>query len=302
MIRLLATLCALLPAACTHQPAVVPHPHYVLGAPYQVGGVWQYPRENYNAVETGVAAIYQAPHPALTDDGEVFDQHALAAAHPTLQLPAIARLTNLENGRQVLVRINDRGPDTPHRLLLVTTRTAQLLEFPSSGVARVRLEVMPSPTHAAVDSLPGAPSLPIAAAPRAPVQETPLGPAGSPTASITTWKASAAPTPAGPAGPVPVLRLPETVTQTVPDPGSLWVQLATFQSHRYAAVERARLAGLDPEIVAAPVDGQQEFRVRLGPFATISQADAALDRAIAAGVPDPRITVETGADAQEFAR
>lgn len=291
MIRLLAALCALLPAACAHRTAVVPHPHYVLGAPYQAGGVWQYPRENYDAVQTGLAAIYHGPHPALTGDGEPFDQGVLAAAHPTLQLPAIARLTNLENGRQVLVRINDRGPATPDRLMLVTTRTAQLLQFPPSGVARVRLEVMPSQSHAVADSLPDAPSLPIAAAPRAAVQEIPLAPPGAP-ATSTRWPAPAEPAPPGPVAPPPVLRLPETVTLTAPAPGSLWVQLATFQSYRYAAVERARLAGLDPQIVAAEQDGQPEFRVQLGPFATVAEADAALRQAIGAGAADPHIIVD----------
>ncbi len=290
MIRLLATLCALLPAACTHPPAAVPHPHYVLGAPYQAGGVWQYPKESYDAVQTGLAAIYQGPHAALTSDGETFDQTALAAAHPTLQLPAIARLTNLENGRQLLVRINDRGPDTPHRLLLVTTRTAQLLEFPPSGVARVRLEVMPSASHAAADPLPDAPSLPIVAAPQTAVQELPLGPPGGPTTN-STWHAPIRPPQVQPIAPPPP-RLPEIVTQTVAASGTLWVELAAFQAYRYAAIERARLASLNPEIVAAEQNGQQEFRVRLGPFATIAEADAALNQAINAGVPDPHIVVD----------
>ena len=102
----------------------------MLGAPYQAGGVWYYPRESYEGQETGLATVYPSGHAELTADGEVFDQTALAAAHQTLQLPAIARLTNLENGRQVLVRINDRGPATPHRLIEVTRRTATLLRLP----------------------------------------------------------------------------------------------------------------------------------------------------------------------------
>ena len=95
----------------------------------------------------------------LTTDGEAFDQTALAAAHQTLQLPAIVRLTNLENGLQVLVRINDRGPATPHRLIEVTRRTATLLRFPGDAAVRVRLEVLPAESHAAVDAVPGAPKL-----------------------------------------------------------------------------------------------------------------------------------------------
>ena len=89
----------------------------------------------------------------------MFDQTALAAAHPTIQLPAIARLTNLENGRQVIVRVNDRGSGDPRRLVEITRRTALLLGVPPGGVARVRLQVLPGESHAAADALPGAPSL-----------------------------------------------------------------------------------------------------------------------------------------------
>jgi rare lipoprotein A len=296
--RIIALLCALLPAACAHHTAPPsPSPHYVLGAPYQAGGVWRYPQANYDAVETGLATVYQGAHPPLTADGEAFDQTALAAADPTLQLPAIARLTDLDTGRQVTVRINDRGPATPHRLIEVTSRTAQLLGFPPSGVARVRLDVLPAESHAAADILPGAPGLAIAAAPRTAVSEQTLAaPSGfgqdgaSPEAPVPRLE-SAALLPVA-----PPLRLPETVTQTTPDPGSLWVQAGSFLGRRYAAMQRARLAALHPQIVTGQTAGQQEFRVRLGPFATISEADAALDQAIAAGVPDARIVVESDAE------
>ena len=91
----------------------------------------------------------------MTTDGEVFDQTALAAAHPTIQLPAIARLTNLENGREVTVRLNDRGSGDPHRLVEITRRTAHLLDMPPDGVARVRLHVLPDESHAAAEALSG---------------------------------------------------------------------------------------------------------------------------------------------------
>ena len=133
----LALPLALLAASCQRPPPV--SPHYVLGAPYQAGGAWYYPRERYEVQETGLATVYPSGHADLTADGEAFDQTALAAAHQTLQLPAIARLTNLENGLQVLVRINDRGPATPHRLIEITRRTAALLHFADPTAVRVRL-------------------------------------------------------------------------------------------------------------------------------------------------------------------
>ncbi len=288
MIRALALLCALLPAACTrHAPAPpAPQPHYVLGAPYQAGGVWRYPRESFNLDTTGIAETYAPGHPPLTTDGEVFDPNAPAAAHPTLQLPAIARITNLENGRQVLVRINDRGPASPHRLLEVTQKAAQLLGFPPNGTARIHLQILPTESHAAIEGLPGQPLLAVAAAPRTAVQETPLG---SP--SSTPQQADAMPQSAPAPAALP-LQLPESVTQTIPDPGQLWIALGTFLGRRYAAMQRARLSFLGPDIEPVYADGQQEYRVRIGPFATVSQADAALDQAIGAGATDARIIVE----------
>ena len=169
----LALLLALAAASCHHPPPPA-NPHYVLGAPYQADGVWYYPRESYQQQETGVAMVYPSGHADLTADGEAFDQTALAAAHQTLQLPVVGRLTNLENGRQVLVRINDRGPATPHRLIEVTRRTATLLDFPADGVARVRLEVVPTESYAAVDAVQGAPKLEVSTAPLGAVQQSEL--------------------------------------------------------------------------------------------------------------------------------
>ena len=98
----------LLVSGCDHT-ALKPDPQYVLGKPYQVRSLWLYPRESYDFDETGLAAVSKDNAARLTANGEMFDQTALAAAHPSLQLPAIARLTNLENGLETTVRINDRG-------------------------------------------------------------------------------------------------------------------------------------------------------------------------------------------------
>ena len=248
-----------------------------------------YPRESYELTETGLATVYGSDNPDLTADGEAFDQTVLAAAHQTLQLPAIARITNLENGRQVVVRINDRGPATPHRLLEVTRRTATLLGFPSDDVARVRLEVLAEPSQAAVDAVPGAPTLQIASAPRGEVTQTDLPPPGS-AASTPTTRVAAVPTQSAAA--VPPMRLPESLTQVAPDPGRLFIQLSSFQSYQYAAMQRARVAGLGASVVNRTENDAQVFRVIIGPFATVQQADSVLDQVLAAGVTDARIVVE----------
>ena len=288
MRRLSVLLLAVLLASCHGAPPA--NPHYVLGSPYPADGIWYYPRESFELHETGLATVYRSDHPDLTADGEVFDQSALAAAHQTLQLPAIARITNLENGRQVVVRINDRGPATPHRLLEVTRRTATLLAFPSDGVARVRLEVLAEQSQAAVDAVPGAPSLQIAAAPRGEVTQTDLPAPGS-AAPVRTALVAGSPS-RSTAAEAPLLRLPESISQVAPDPGQLFVALSSFQNYQYAAMQRARVAALGATVVSRYENGGQLFRIMIGPFTTVQQADSVLDQVLAAGVTDARIVVE----------
>jgi rare lipoprotein A len=277
------------PLACCHQ--VTPSPHYVLGAPYQAGGGWYYPRENFALQETGLATVYGPNHPDLTADGEVFDQSALAAAHQTVQLPAIARITNLENGRQVVVRINDRGPVTPHRVLEVTRRTAILLGFQPDNVARVRIDLLADQSQAAVEAVPGAPSLQIAAAPRGEVTQTDLPAPGS-AAAAPAVVAPAAAAHIVPASNAPPLRLPEVVTQGQPNPGTLYVELSNFQNYRYANMQRARVAALGANVVSQRENGTEVYRVLIGPLNSVQQADSVLDQVFASGVTDARIVVE----------
>lgn len=283
--------CALLSllAACG-RPAPQARPHYVLGQPYQSGGVWWYPREQERLDETGLAATYAGGHDALTTDGEVFSQDALAVAHPTLPLPAIARLTDLQTGRSLLVRINDRGSPRPSRLVQVTRRVADLLGMKRDGVAEVRLIVLPGQTAAVQDSVGGAPRLAIAAAPVGQVQTAALAPPSG--MRQAAGRGAVLPAALAAASEPVAVQLDGTVTQESPHPGRLWVRLDTFQSYEYAAMQRAKLIGLAPRIESVFDNREQSFRVMLGPFSDVAAADSALDRAIAAGVSDARIVVE----------
>jgi len=275
-------------SGCQRTPA--PNPHYVVGQPYQSGGIWWYPRQSYDLNETGLAAVYPDDHPPLTADGEVFSQGALTAAHATLQLPAIARLTDLETGRSVLVRINDRGTPTPARLVQVTRRVAGLLGMSAGGVAQVRLTVLPGPSQAAEQRVPGAPALAIAAAPRGDVASASLPP--PPGARQESGHVAPAPAVRPQAGGSLPDHVPEIVTQGPPQPGRLWVRLDSFQSYQYAAVERARLAGLSPRIESAFEGRDESFQVMLGPFGSVAAADAAVEQAVRAGIVDARVVVE----------
>jgi rare lipoprotein A len=114
---------------------------YRVGKPYTVGGRIYVPEEDVNYQEEGLASWYGDDfHGRQTANGEVFDMESLSAAHPTLPMPSYARVTNLSNGKSLIVRVNDRGPYHGNRLIDVSNKAAELLEFKSTGVARVRVE------------------------------------------------------------------------------------------------------------------------------------------------------------------
>jgi rare lipoprotein A len=114
---------------------------YRVGKPYVVGGRTYVPEENVNYRAEGLASWYGDDfHGRLTANGEVFDMTSLTAAHPTMPLPSYARVTNLANGKSVIVRVNDRGPYHGNRLIDVSNTAARLLEFRDNGIGRVRVE------------------------------------------------------------------------------------------------------------------------------------------------------------------
>src|SRR3954452_13773543 len=114
---------------------------YRVGKPYSVAGRVYVPEEDINYREEGLASWYGDDfHGRLTANGEVFDMGSLTAAHPTLPMPCYARVTNMSNGKSLIVRVNDRGPYHGNRLIDVSNRAAELLEFKGNGVARVRVE------------------------------------------------------------------------------------------------------------------------------------------------------------------
>jgi len=114
---------------------------YRVGKPYIVAGRVYVPEEDVNYREEGMASWYGDDfHGRLTANGEIFDMASLSAAHPTLPMPCYARVTNLSNGKSLIVRVNDRGPYHGNRVMDVSSRAAELLEFKNNGVARVQVE------------------------------------------------------------------------------------------------------------------------------------------------------------------
>jgi rare lipoprotein A (peptidoglycan hydrolase) len=147
--RLVAlALLALLLAACSSSPTPGPPattaalPGSIkIGKPYRIDGKWYYPRHDPNYDTVGVASWYGSDfHGLKTANGEIFDMNAISAAHTTLPLPSLVRVTNLENGRQVVLRVNDRGPFVDDRVIDLSQAAARELGFERNGLAKVRVQ------------------------------------------------------------------------------------------------------------------------------------------------------------------
>jgi rare lipoprotein A len=127
---------------------------YLVGRPYTVAGHRYYPAENPSYSAVGMASWYGAAfHGRRTANGEVYDMASLSAAHPTMPLPSYARVTNMDNGYSVIVRVNDRGPYHGGRVMDVSSRVADVLDMKAMGTARVKVEyVGPAPIEGSDDS------------------------------------------------------------------------------------------------------------------------------------------------------
>src|SRR5208283_2201958 len=114
---------------------------YLVGRAYTVAGRTYVPREMSSYTVTGMASWYGAAfHGRRTANGEVYDMASITAAHPTMPLPSYARVTNLDNGYSVIVRVNDRGPYHGGRVMDVSSRAADVLGFKGEGTAKIKVE------------------------------------------------------------------------------------------------------------------------------------------------------------------
>lgn len=137
---------------------------YKLGRPYQINGRWYYPEFDARYERVGLASWYGDAFDGLdTANGEVFDKDAISAAHPTLPLPSVVRVTNLQNGRSLDVRVNDRGPFVDDRLIDLSQGAARRLGFEQAGLAQVRVKFMglAGDARGVPPSLPASPSPPV---------------------------------------------------------------------------------------------------------------------------------------------
>jgi rare lipoprotein A len=238
---------------------------YKVGNPYKVGGEWFYPKEDPNYRNVGIASWYGLDfHGRRTANGEIYDMDSLSAAHPTLPLPTYAKVKNLENGREVVVRINDRGPFARGREIDVSKRTAEALGFQRKGTTKVQVTYLGKAPLSGedgwvVDSRYAEKSRK-AVPPR---QEEPR----------RVQIASAAPVP-----PMPSTGL-----------GMSYIQAGSFRDAINADRLRHTLASVGQvEVMPIDVAGTTYFRVRVGPVSG-EQAAQALSRVRSAGLPGAQL-------------
>lgn len=235
--------------------------HYKVGRPYQINGKWYEPAYDPSYAAKGEASWYGHPfHGRKTANGERFDKDLLSAAHPTLPLPSVVRVTNLRNGRSLELRVNDRGPFAKNRIIDLSEAAAAALGFKHEGTAPVEVEFIrlanssgkpPKPSNVAVRQAP--PALQTVGVRQAP----PVQPARQTVAARTVARA---------------------------DCGTYYVQAGAFVDRGRAAEMRSDLDRfLPPGVRAHAIEDPGLTKVRAGPIGDRRAAEAVRDRVVNAG-------------------
>lgn len=266
-----------------------------IGDPYEVAGVWYYPKQDPDYDQTGIASWYGQPfHGRSTANGEIYDMNRLSAAHKTLPMPIFVTVTNLENGRSLRLRVNDRGPFVHGRIIDVSRRAAQLLGFERKGTARVRVRAVGASAGGFILAKPVTPEeerTALAAAPREPVTSERLPPPGG--AAAAQPEPEQAPVQAAAAPPEPAPSTAPVLVVLPVKPTRLFVQAGAFSYYDNARRLGTRLSGVGPTVITtATVGGKRLYRVRIGPLETLDVADNTLERVIRSGYPGARIVVD----------
>ena len=227
---------------------------YKIGKPYDIDGVTYRPMVDESYDETGIASWYGPKfHGKRTANGEFFDMNAVSAAHKTLPMPSMVRVTNLDNGRQISVRVNDRGPFVRGRIIDMSRRGAQLLGFRHKGTARVRVRIMSEESRQVA-------ALARTTPPPASMQSAADGVVFEPLPQST--------------GPV------ETASLPAPGQGAgkagaierVYIQAGAFLNRENANKLKAKLAPLGRAVIAPRGQGPLLYRVLLGPYADVARA------------------------------
>ena len=270
------------------------NPIYKVGNPYQVEGKWYYPERDLNYDETGIASWYGDEFGGrLTANGEIFDPALVSAAHKTLPMPSVVRVTNFDNGRSLVVRVNDRGPFVAGRIIDLSREAARLLGFKDKGIARVRVEIL-TEESLRLEKLARAGQFPLLGADNEPLPQVTAAKQPSVSLSAKTTN-SVARKPAASQSSVALLSQSRagTIIQTDPVQTSLWVQIGAFHSEQNAVKMLEKISSIsDGRISESMKNGRTLYRVQLGPIENAEQADTLLNRALQQGYNGARTIVD----------
>ncbi|MBN9318707.1 MAG: hypothetical protein BGN86_00225 [Caulobacterales bacterium 68-7] len=248
--------------------------------PYQIRGQWYYPAEDPDYNEVGIGSWYgEQFHNRTTSNGEIFDMDRITAAHKTLPLPSLVEVTNLDNGRKLVIRVNDRGPFVDGRIIDLSRAGAEALGYRQSGVAKVRVRYIGPAPKSPFDGQRLAEAKPAPLPPPPALQPYAPPPAPTPTYVAVAQLPPAAPASSPMAG--PPLRFP------LANAGVYRVQAGAFANRDNA--ERA-VAMLGQAVIEPTTrDGVEIYRVILGPAADEPAAWALRDLAASQGFVDARV-------------
>ena len=274
---------------------------YKVGNPYRIKGKKYYPAVDYDYNETGIASWYGPNfHGKATANGEIFNQNELTAAHKTLPLPSIVRVTNLENGRSLIVRVNDRGPFAHSRIIDMSKRSAELLGFRNQGTAKVRVQVLEKESrmvaqmaqnNQATRGVEVPMNRPGYKAPQQPaVAKAPAHPAPKVQQASLSSPQSATTVPGhirdGQFYPDPVVAEYPVVKQKI------YIQMGSFTQRDNAMRFSSSLGKYGRALVqTANIDNVTYYRVRL-PIQNVPEADSVLERVMSDGFHDAHIVID----------
>jgi rare lipoprotein A len=269
---------------------------YKVGQPYQVAGIWYVPKEQPNYDETGIASWYgDAFQMKATANGEVFDMNQFSAAHTTLPLPSIVEVTNLDNGKTLRVRVNDRGPFVDNRIIDLSRAAAQELGYDRKGLARVRVKYIgPAPLAGPEAGVRYAEAKPALATPPAAASAMPIAVAPAEAIQVATLapppsvKAASLPPLTGSALGAPAQSVP--ATPAAQSAQAYRIQAGSFSDQGNAQRAAAQLAATGTAVIE-PVQrgGVTLYRVTLPGPSDEAEAYALRDKVAAIGFSDARV-------------
>jgi len=231
---------------------------YKIGKPYKIKGTWYYPKEDYHYSEVGIASWYGSDfHNKKTANGEKYDMNTLTAAHRTLPLPSVVKVTNLENGRSLVLRVNDRGPYAKNRIIDISKKGAALLGYQTQGTAKVKVEVLEKESKLLKQALLG--------------KELPKN-------AYTVAQAK------------PSAKKKKTNLHSTPENKQLYVQAGSFSRESLAYDLKNKLSKFgNTKIATAEVNEATFYRVRLGPYADENVANKALEKVRDYGIYEAKL-------------